>query len=57
MILNNGDKIWVTVESRTHGAFFVMIDGALVNPENGVKRSVESLNAVRSALVIEKVTR
>lgn len=56
MTLRNGDKIRLTTRGGDQEHFFVMINGELVNPENGVTRSVESVNAVRSALIIEKVT-
>lgn len=56
MTLRNGDKLRVTTPDGDQVHFFVVINGELVNPENGVTRSVESVNAVRSALIIEKVT-
>lgn len=56
MTLRNGDKIRLSTRDGDQEHFFVVVNGELVNPENGVTRSVESLNAVRSALIIEKVS-
>ena len=56
MTLRNGDKIRLSTRDGDQEHFFVVVNGELVNPENGVTRSVESLNAVRSALTIEKVS-
>lgn len=53
--LNNGDRIRVSAHDGESATIFVVIDGRLVNPENGVSQPLELMNALRSALRFEKV--
>lgn len=53
--LKNGDRIKVSARGGESSTVFVVIDGRLVNPENGVSHSIERMNELRSALRFERV--